>query len=436
MFNKDREKTVESASEVAPAKRGRKKKPVAVEKHFITTEYEVEKPIDELKSPAKPKAKDIIIENDPDDSDDEALELAEGDAVEEFMARFDSDTARYTMTVYQLPNFHIDGYTDVKRSNRRRLGSRPFNPKTYEQEIAVFYAKPGEINTFLCEVRKDGDYYRTLPVLHVEPASPDELSQFGVTPPLVSNPAAPPAPATAITITPPIDGSASLQAQLANLKELAEIGRTLNKMFTPPAPPPLPVAPAPEPVTEDRALMTLLLADEDAAARLRKSALAKLLGGGGESETNWADVINTLLQRGPEIVREAMSGLERMRQQAAAEQLPPQMWNNTQPAPASIESFQQYQELLTNVLNALALNHDAQEAAARVTAFTVLNPNYRDDVENFLGLPAEMLAPVIQQFPGAAQIPALPHFGRWITDFQTAYFGGNDDAGNPSPNVA
>lgn len=420
--------------ETAPKPRRSKKNqsPLATEEHLITTKFTVQKPVEELKPKQPPPAP--ARERAPDDSDDDE-ELAEtiteddGDEVEQFLSTIDTRSAEWTMIVYRLPNYELDGRTD-SRSGRIRLGSRPFNPKTYEDEIAARYAKPGLPNIFLVEIRRDGDYHTQLPVLFIEPASPEELARFGVTA-ATPNPAPAIAPATAVMPTLPM--SNSLEEQLAAFSKFLELGQKLSKIFMPVQPQTAPVMAPAEPPSEERALMTLLMSDENTTARVRSAVIDKLgLGGTSGGETNWADVINTFLQKGPEMLQVGLNWVERMRQQAAFDVHNPQPAQFPPTAPtAPTAPLSPEEALFEQVLRMCRMGIPAPAAAANlsqmIAAHTYATPDGGEycpldmAVAMFLTMtPAQAIEAVTSLSPANAELVQQPHVPQWIAEIQAA----------------
>lgn len=420
----DFEKIPTENNEAARPKR-RRKEPMAEQVHEITTRFKVEKPVSELDAPAtkpsepaRPAAAAATSESEP-----ETL-----DPVEQWLRQLDPSTAEWTVIVYRLVQYHSNGGRTDSKSGRVRLGAMPFVPSTYEAEIAAKYARPGLVNIFVAEVRKDGNYQKQLPVLFCEPPGDDEMLRYGVTPPAPS-----PLPTAAAAAQP--FALPSLEDQLRQLKEFAKTARDLGNLFNPPGTVAnTAAAPAGE-LTEEAALLKLLTADEESAARLRKKAIARLVGGDAAStEKNWADVVDTALQHGPAIVQEVGNLLMRFMNPAAAvtvaQPMPPQPQPQPSTDPAAI--------LFQRVLSCAAIQMPADEAAhvfirveekLRADLTEEQAQEFSEMVETFLATPpAEVCAQAAAQWPIAAQIVNQPHMPAWIGELQQfIQMSGNDE---------
>lgn len=394
----------------AKPRRRRNKKddpPIATEEHQVVTTWKAERPV--LTAEARP-----ALPSESDDVDDDTSvvndSLSLDDKVEQFLDRLQAEEPEYTAKVYRLPFYRTSQKTDT-RSGRIHLGTIVFDPETYEDEISERWVRPDLTNAFYIEVRKDGQYHRSLPVLTYETEAAD------VEP--ATSPAAASMPLTnAIPIQPaPLE---TFEQQLSQVERFMGMMAKFSKL-TNPAPVAVAPAPAPVEVTEESALVKLLMADDDTAAKLRKSALVKLIGVGSAPEPSWMEMTTLALQQGPVIVKAIFDGVAQLRAQSA----PPGAPVTDQAAPAAFlppDPQAEYQQLFNLLLTALEQNQPTANVAAAINGFLFRYPAYEQTVMGFLQLDTAVQTETIKQIPGAAQLAALPHAAQWLQSLRGEFF--------------
>ncbi|OQB32231.1 MAG: hypothetical protein BWY07_01990 [Candidatus Hydrogenedentes bacterium ADurb.Bin170] len=435
---------------------------MATQQHTIVTKFKKAVPVAENGQ---------ILTDDDDDDDDDIYDSEEADIyaeatlhdddddtpphIREFIRERGSGSDRWEMVVSRMVKYHIDGRTDSQR--RTLLGRIPFT-EDYELEIQQRWARANTINTFLVVIKKNGKYVRggTLPVFHCEPYQPiegqaaDSSSQAApaAAPPVYvfpDSPAPAPAPAPA-----PISNLKALREFVESQRLLAEaipgfaIGRQQQQ---------------PQAQEEPELLLLKTLAkDDDAMARIRKSAISKLLGDGAASagdRDQWAEVAMEVVKSGQasDIISKAIEAFFRgIRPGQAPAPFPAQ---SQAPAPAPFPSQSQApapaiaqsqapapapgRSYLPANLDSLPLEHQAlwlalDHCARRIPPAVAcqrllmsaneINENYpAQSIDEYLAIFANMDTEIALNYASslgddAAQIIAMEHAAAYTAELQ------------------
>lgn len=392
----------DEAADIAVKPARRRKKNVAVETHEIVTRYEVEKPIEKFSS-----APEQEIDQEEIDLGAAEEPLSYDAKLERFFEEVQSASSKWEMIVYRLSNYDIDGRTDIRAPRRERVGKLPFNLETYEDEITLNYAKPGLVNIFLPEIRKDGQYHSVLPVLRTSPPSPDEAPGL-----YVQN-----APAPVGAPAAPVDPFAQLEK---TLEILAKVRRVI----------PEPEAPAAAPAavtTVEQAMLVMMNADGSLVENFANKMQRILKGNGGSHEIGWMELVMEAIKSDtlPKMIKEAKNLLLEANGNAQISQAAPQTIaaNGVPPAPPStpppIPAPPAEIQLLNFAITACAQNMPPPEAVERIESFASLNPSINPFLDLFVSLPPqEALDWLSKAIPQAAEVTQLPHAKLWIEEVQ------------------
>jgi hypothetical protein len=333
-------------------------------------------------------------------------------------------SSKWEIIVYRLPNFDIDGRTDVRAPYRERVGKIPFNPQTYEDEITTLFARPGLKNIFVCEVRKDGIYYSVLPVLRTAPPSPQEMPGLYASPAQTTNGATQtiiqPAP------LPPVD-------PLANIREALKLIADVKKVF-PEAEAATPIQ-QPQINTTEQALLHLMNQDGSMVETIADKLKGLMRSKDNGREIGWMDLVMEAIKSDvfPKMIREARNLMLETRQNGMPAnpqaQATPQGLSNTQPNGNGTDQANNLNTLPQNLPPEIALLNltiqdcvqqlPAPEAAARIEAFATLHPTVNPFIDMFIGMTPDMvLAWLSNAIPQAASITQLPYAKDWVSALQ------------------
>lgn len=422
--------------------------PIATQRHRVVTEFTKHVPVAEVENADEPY--DPPAEPPPQ----------QPDPIEQFLAGMGGSSARWEMVIYRLPKYASDGRTD--QSSRERCGRLDFTEE-YEAEIQKRWARASKSNHFLVVVKKNGMYFKQLPVFSCEPPLPEEMittqQVAPVSPPIMTLPYHDaPEPQQPVAVPDPMK-------QLKQLLEMQKLMREAlgdNQQQSRPA-----QAAAPDPETS---FLQVLAQNTNIVEKLANGALGKLLGDkANDAERDpWADVAMEaiksgqaadLLRVGIESLFNGVSGLFPKGQNDGQPQIPQtQVPPQTMPASgrqisprASAQTQPQSEENIPARINggmgqansqqppptpeeqvlALTLEHcerriPPQIALNRILAIAEqLNdeaPAY--SIDGYLQLFAQMTPEAALEVaktitPDGERIAALPHAQQWTAELQS-----------------
>ena len=381
----------------------------------------------------EPRIKDVLNATpapvtyiEPMIEEEEEGETPLADKVEQYLQTIQQEKADYEVCVYRLPYYSANGKTDT-RSGRIYCGRFPFDPDTYEAEIRSRYAKPGLVNIFFSEVRHNGITRSTLPVCHVEL----ELDTENAAPAMSASVA----PVVGQTLLPA--SADSLEQQLGQFERFLGLAQRINKITNPAPAVVAKPALAPE-VTEELAILKLLMSSDDAAERIRNSAIGKLFGNAKpekHSEPSTVEIITLVIQQAPVLIAEGVKLYNQLRAQVA----PPSVGQVAQPLaplppnPPAVEPMAEYQALFNSLLQGLEQNAPTANAAILIRAFLIQHPDYDAPLMNFLQADTDTLLQTIRQIPNAEHLADLPHAKHWLQSLHNEFFESEDDTNANQP---
>ena len=209
---------------VTPAPKKRGGKPVAIEEHTVVKKWAEEVKVEKPSKPAPKKA--AVIEDDDEDD----LEIDE--RYEEYPPQLASflqmnvGSPDVTMEVRRIDGPKMDVMPGIRAGTY--MSNHRFDPDTYLDDLALYYAEPGKDTRFMLRLKCAGQYVAdgTIFPVDVIGASLERKAAAGV---VVQQPA-PPAAITVTQAVPnpapvePPDPMAGIRQTLSLLKEFQGIG--------------------------------------------------------------------------------------------------------------------------------------------------------------------------------------------------------------------
>ncbi len=399
---------------VEPKKR--RGRPLATQTHQIITQYSVEKPVDELVNEDEGEALEVVEEAKPSPEE----------TIEKFVEAMRDKASRWDLVVYRFPNYDIDARTDARAPGRERVGKIPFNPKTYEDEITTLFARTGQVNVFLPEVRRDGDYYAWLPIYRTTPPPMSEIPPSYLT---LQNGAAVTAPVPAL---PPVD---PFEQMKKTLSLLADVRKLLPEQEY------QQVTAQPQINTTEQALLHIMNTNGEVVESITDKLKGLMRSKDSGREIGIMDLILEAIKSDtfPKMITEAKKLLLEVRQ-VNEQQATPTPSNTplaSTPAPSIASTSEVAQpmpqtnqtndiltpppeiQLLNFAIESCARQAPIQETADRIDSYASLNPSVDVYLNLFVGLtPDQALQWLSQSIPQAIQVTQMPHARQWVEDLQ------------------
>ena len=209
---------------VTPAPKKRGGKPVAIEEHTVVKKWAEEVKVEKPSKPA-PKKAAVIEEDDEDDLEiDERYEEYPPQLASFLQANVGSPDV--TMEVRRIDGPKMDVMPGIRAGTY--MSNHRFDPDTYLDDLALYYAEPGKDTRFMLRLKCAGQYVAdgTIFPVDVIGASLERKAAAGV---VVQQPA-PPAAITVTQAVPnpapvePPDPMAGIRQTLSLLKEFQGIG--------------------------------------------------------------------------------------------------------------------------------------------------------------------------------------------------------------------
>jgi len=427
--------------------------PTAVQQHTVVTKYVKEVPVSSI------EAEEIEADDDDEDKTELVVEtgavLDQPSEIQAFIEAMGGSSDRWEMDVYRLPNYARDGRIDPQ--SRKRCGRFNFTQE-YEVEVQRRWARQTTANDFLVIVKRNGRYVLngTMPVFSCEPAQAEDR----IAPP-VQQPGQPMPQVIGI----PYDdhGTQQVVDPMQQLKGLLQMQKMMREAMGP-------VEPSHAPLAQEKAspldLEVILAKNDRFISAISNSAIGKIMGNAPEQKDEWADVAKDLIKSGqaPEIIRALVQsvfqgfgtlmpmkgenekskavqngnqdrGVSSATEQGQLEQgatasdqaITNSAAQNDHSAINAGEPIAAYQKMIADVLGFMEKNDPVDTAVSRVNAFLFIHPEFNETIDQTFGMDAPQLIATIGSLPGADHLPWLPHSLKWVEEFQSKFYSGEED---------